>query len=298
MPTMTLLDGRILCWAEYGDPTGFPVIYHHGAPSSRLEPLAFGLDRTASATGVRLIAPDRPGCGRSTGRPRRTLASWADDARALADHLDLDRFGVLGFSGGTGHAMALSQQIPQRVSRVAVAACVAHLVPGLEEGLDPGGLMLKRLTCRRPRLARAILTASMAAPARISPGRLSAMISSQLSGEDRDVASGPNFTEHFPRTIREAFRNGASGPQQELAMMVSPWGFDPSQIEVPVALWQGTADTFGARPAMAEHLHSLIPGSELHITTDGHLSVLRDHSAEILLHLAMPESHATAAAEP
>lgn len=295
MSTMTLPDGRHLCWAEYGDPEGTPVFYHHGAPSSRLEPLAFGLDKAASAAGVRLIAPDRPGCGRSTPRPARTLISWPEDARALADHLRLERFGVLAYSGGTGHALALAHHLPRCVSRVAVAACVAHLGPGLEEGLDARGLALKRLACRRPKLARAILTTAMAAPARVAPRRLAAMIASQLCAADRDTAASDDFTTHFPATIREAFHAGAEGPQHEMALLVSAWGFDPRQITTPVALWQGDQDTFGARPAMAERLHELIPDSQLHVTPDGHLSILSRRSTDIPHDLTTADHHSTAA---
>jgi hypothetical protein len=82
--------------------------------------------------------------------------------------------------------------------------------------------------------------------------------------------------------IREAFRQGARGPQHDQALMSAPWGFDPHDIAVPVQLGQGTADTFGARPAMAHHLHDAISHSDLHLTGDGHLSILTDRANEIL----------------
>ena len=36
-----LPDGRLLGYAEFGKPDGHPVLYFHGAPSSRLEPMSF-----------------------------------------------------------------------------------------------------------------------------------------------------------------------------------------------------------------------------------------------------------------
>ncbi len=64
----TLPDGRVLAYLEWGDDNGYPTFYFHGAPSSRLEG-AFA-DGAAKRNGFRLIAVDRPGFGRSTGRPR------------------------------------------------------------------------------------------------------------------------------------------------------------------------------------------------------------------------------------
>lgn len=34
-----LPDARRLAYAEFGKPSGYPILYFHGAPSSRLEPL-------------------------------------------------------------------------------------------------------------------------------------------------------------------------------------------------------------------------------------------------------------------
>jgi len=79
---LALPDGRSLAYAEFGDPDGRPVLFFHATP------------------GVRLIAPDRPGVGRSTPQPHRRLLDWPDDVRHLADALGLERFAVVGFSNG------------------------------------------------------------------------------------------------------------------------------------------------------------------------------------------------------
>jgi pimeloyl-ACP methyl ester carboxylesterase len=91
---MRLRTGRRLGFAEYGDPGGIPFFYFHGWPSSRLEGRAAA--GIAARLGVRLIAPERPGCGLSEFQPHRTLRSWPADVSELADHLGLDNFGVLG----------------------------------------------------------------------------------------------------------------------------------------------------------------------------------------------------------
>lgn len=56
---LRLPDGRKLCYAEYGDSDGKPVILFHGIPNSRL---LYGLmPDCLFLPGLHLIAPDRPG---------------------------------------------------------------------------------------------------------------------------------------------------------------------------------------------------------------------------------------------
>ena len=59
-----------------------------------------GWTTPAARTGWRLVAFDRPGHGLSSPHPGATLTDLADDVADLADQLGLDRFAVLGYSGG------------------------------------------------------------------------------------------------------------------------------------------------------------------------------------------------------
>jgi len=118
--TCSLSDGRVLSYAEFGDPTGYPLIFFHGFPSSRLE--AWFLDPIVQRKGIRLIAPDRPGFGRSTFQSNRQFTHYPSDIRALADHLELEKFAILGGSGGGPYALACARDIPGRLSAVGLFA--------------------------------------------------------------------------------------------------------------------------------------------------------------------------------
>jgi alpha-beta hydrolase superfamily lysophospholipase len=84
-----LADGRLLGYAEYGDPSGKPIFHFHGWLSSRLE---FGpIHDVAQSLGTRVISIDRPGCGLSDLKPGRKIVDWPDDVAALADSLVLQR---------------------------------------------------------------------------------------------------------------------------------------------------------------------------------------------------------------
>ena len=118
---LTLPDGRELAYAEFGKPDGYPVLYCHGIPSSRLEPLLFG-DDVLSQFGLRFIAPDRPGMGGSDFQTHRSYSDWPEDVVFLVEALGLDRFSVLGVSGGGGYAAVCAAKIPERLSKVVIVS--------------------------------------------------------------------------------------------------------------------------------------------------------------------------------
>src|SRR5687768_9197921 len=102
---LELPDGRMLGYSIYGPEQGKPVLYFHGTPSARLEPLLLliynvPLFSLLEQHNLRLIAVDRPGMGHSTYDAQRTLHSFAADAQTLLQHLQIDRCSVLCWSGG------------------------------------------------------------------------------------------------------------------------------------------------------------------------------------------------------
>src|SRR5439155_22464969 len=112
--TIQLRDGMTLGYADYGISEGNALFYFHGHPGSRLE--ARFLADQAAQVGIRLIGIDRPGMGLSSFQAGRRVLDWPDDVVALADSLQLDRFAVVGFSGGDPYALACAYKIPHRLT--------------------------------------------------------------------------------------------------------------------------------------------------------------------------------------
>src|SRR4051794_21573686 len=123
--TIRLGDGRVLGYAEYGDPTGRPVMLCHGFGDSRLTRNPD--DALTAALGVRLIILDGPGIGLSDFKPARSILDVVDDIVLLADELDLGRFALFGWSGGGPHALACAYRFPDRVTTVGVACGFAPM---------------------------------------------------------------------------------------------------------------------------------------------------------------------------
>ena len=120
-------DGRQLAVKFSGNPAGHPVFFLHGTPGSRVGPLPRG--RVLYELGVRLISFDRPGYGGSDRLESRLVADVVPDVWRSRTHSEIDRFAVLGRSGGGPHALACAALLPDRVTRAGRAG-VAGAVGG------------------------------------------------------------------------------------------------------------------------------------------------------------------------
>jgi pimeloyl-ACP methyl ester carboxylesterase len=270
---LTLPDRRRLAWFERGDPAGAVVFAFHGLPGSRLQ--AHPDDGIARSAGARVIHIDRPGFGRSDPQPGRQLADWAADVGAVADHLRIDRFTVVGVSGGGPFACACACWLGARVARAAIIS-----------GVGPPGTMtlskswLVRTGFRIPWLA-ALPLAITARIAVRSPGFCLDRLLEQLPPCDREILCRPEIRAMMLQDTAEAFRSGCAGFLQDLQLEASPWGLALERISCPVRLWHGDADTT-VPVAATERLAALLPNATVSITPDaGHFFVF-DIWGEIL----------------
>jgi pimeloyl-ACP methyl ester carboxylesterase len=113
--TISLPDGRDLGYSIVGE--GEPVFYFHGLPGSRLDVF---LQREKSSKHLQMIGVDRPGFGLSTFAPNRRVSDFAADISHLANHLGIDKFAMLGFSGGAHYVITCAALLADRVTRAVV----------------------------------------------------------------------------------------------------------------------------------------------------------------------------------
>lgn len=104
-----------LAFAEYGNPTGYPVLAQHGLIASIRDG---GLFRRLVEAGVRVIGLARPGYGESSPFVLRDMAEWGDVVAALAAELGLTQFDVLGISSGAPYSYAIGYRLPERVRNI------------------------------------------------------------------------------------------------------------------------------------------------------------------------------------
>lgn len=268
----TAPDGKRLCYAEYGDPAGKPLLFFHGWPSSRLQ--GWILDQEAKRLGFRIISPDRPGMGRSDFAGKRTLAQWPETIRGLAGHLGLEEFRVMGVSGGGPYALACAAWLPDQARRVAVV-CGA---PPLVEFKDHSDLMWTyRLLLKVRRHAPGLLGRIIGLSRKISdmPSTRLPMswILKSVPPEDRDAIEGAGGYDTFIGSFHEGIRQGGPGVVADADVYLDDWQLDFASIRVPVTFWHGALDR-NIPMRMAREVAAKVPGATTHWFEDeGHYSL-------------------------
>jgi pimeloyl-ACP methyl ester carboxylesterase len=276
--SVRLEDGRDLGFAEWGDQAGIPVFHFHGSSSSRLE---HPVDRR-SLDGVRLVTVDRPGHGLSDFQPERRLVDWPADVVALADHLEIDSFAVSGWSFGGPYAMVCARLIPDRLTGVALISSFApHDRPGSTVNMARFNKLALGLARWAPWwLGRRFMNIQGNALTN-KPEETAKRMLSSLPDVDREVLEQSAVIGVLVPAMTEAYRNGADGAAWEGRILVRPWGFDLSEIGMPVDIWHGDADVNNPIQS-AEYLRDTIPGSHTNILQgEGHFHIFR-HWGEIL----------------
>jgi pimeloyl-ACP methyl ester carboxylesterase len=283
--TIDLRDGRRLGYAEWGDPVGRPLLFFHGWPGSRVE--GHLGDEAARETGVRLIAVDRPGMGLSDFEPHRSLVGWPDDVVELAEALGLDRFAVLGISGGGPYAAVCAWKLSDRLSTAGIVSSLAPLdVPGAVAGMGRRNRLSFQLVGRSGVLRRALF-AAIGVSVRRRPNRtLDRGVGSPV---DKPYLDRPEVRMILAESLSEAFRSGSRGPAWEMGLYVRPWGFRVEEIRTPVYLSHGEQDA-NAPITMGRYLAASIPECRSSFYPgEGHLHFV-DRLQEIFAALCAPSS--------
>lgn len=275
-----LSDGRRLAYAEYGDPEGLPVFLFHGLPGSRL---AWGLlPDNPFPSGLRIVAPDRPGYGRSDPKPGHSLLDWAEDVAGLADALAIDRFAIVGISGGGPGALACAWKLPQRLSSVAVVSSPAPSnVHGVFAGMSKTNRFFMKLAWRFPWLS-ALNVRLLGRVIRHDPGRYIEAMQVKVDDVDRALLARSAIKKMLVSDFSEALRNGAQGMVDDMACNHGrPWGFALNEIPQPVRFWFCGRDR-SVPQAMGRYLAGAVPNSETTFIADGGHLWLLTHLREVL----------------
>lgn len=284
-------DGRTLCFRTEGSATGHPVFYLHGVPGSRLE-IAGSVPRSLAAQ-VRVVAPERPGYGNSTPCDGCDFRAHAGDIAAIADALGLERFSMVGHSGGGVYALACAALLGRRVERLAIAGTPATGV--LPDPLQGTG-ELARQTWRLAREEPAAL-APMLAPLTVDGDTLFRVMYDGLPPADQALLADAAVARRYRRSLGAAVAQGgmtaAAAIARDLRLVTGRWGFPLARITQPVAVFHGTEDHFVAS-LHAEALVRSLGNAVLHLVEgQGHMGTVLGESRDVLWRHALPPDTAT-----
>ena len=273
--TLQTSDGRTLAFAVWGDRSGFPIMGLHGTPGCRLQ--RWPHEELYQQLGVCVVTHDRAGYGRSTRRHGRGVADAVNDVIAIADELGFDRFGVTGGSGGGPHALACAALRPDRVVRATSSVGVApYRDGGLEHdewvyGMDPENVKEFELALEgEEALTEYVEAQQVQFEARVAVDPSTVLDDYDVSDSDRARLAQPEVMQILREATAEWAFNGVGGWVDDDLAFTRPWGFDVSNIAVPVLIIYGSADVL-VPSAHGEWLAAHVPGCIVKIEESGHL---------------------------
>ena len=280
-------QGRRVGWLELGDAKDRAVFVFHGTPGSSVQ--VSSDDGPIRAARVRFIAVDRPGYGDSTFQRDRRLADWASDVARLADHLEIERFSVVGISGGGPHAAACARFLPDRIRAAGIVSGVGPLAdPGSEDGMVIFNRLIVRLARRSHHLVYPLFAVSGFIFRRWPEMALRAA-SGQMPIADVAIMDRPAVKSAYVESYRHASSTSARTAAQDFSLFTRDWGFRLEDITTPVHVWHGDDDQ--NVPISHGRLQAQrIPGARMHdCPGEGHLLIL-DRLEEILRTVTQADS--------
>jgi len=232
-------------------------------------------DEVTQSCGVRLIAIDRPGYGKSTLVSNRTyLSPLPQDIIRLADHLKLNEFGLIGYSSGGPNALALAHKFPNRVKALGLISSDGPYSAMSWSQLSWEHIFHTTMLSFFPQwfinwiVLPWILQPSME---RMAQGLIQAYAHTK-----------PHKKPFLIADIQESrLQSDSFPPAQDLMLERSPWDFQVKDVKVPTVIWHGTKD-HDVPLSVSEYMHSQIKGSDLKVIEGENHSLFRRRWAEIL----------------
>ena len=267
---------------EYGDPDGRTVFALHGTPAC-----GAGFDWTdapARERGLRVIAPDRPGIGHSDPIAMTAVADYGPELGLLADALGIERFSLLGYSGGGPYALAAAHALADRVDAVEIVASGGEIGAWATfKELARSDRQLTWLSLHTPAVARVVLRIAELG-ARTAPKVALRSAATEMSESDQQVLRELGTPSEALALFTQALARSSAGVVTDYALIARPWNIPLGEITHAVHCWHGTADTL-VPLAHTEALMQRLPNAQL--TTwpgAGHLGLIT-HVAEVLDHI-------------
>ena len=271
-------DGkRTISWAEYGTASDNVLIYFHGIPGSRIIMLE-NLRQLCMGNGIRIIAPDRPGIGQTSPKPRGTKTAdiTSENLAEILKHRGIKQVTLVGYSLGAVEALhfqLLHSSMVKKTYLLGPAGFDTHADKLTERNLNAHWYAVYApwvLNFFWIRNARRMVS---------NPNFINVLIAqspqqdqSLLSEEDRRL---------WRVSTAETFAQGITGLRLGLLegfgkKAPNGWGFDMTKIPDPkkVTIYHGNLDKLSHLES-ARELAGLIGCELIEIEDVGHFGIIR-----------------------
>ena len=277
-------DGRTLDVLLAGDDdSSFGLVCHHGTPSDAT--IWSDWHEDALSNNLRLVAISRPGYGLSDRLEGRRVASVAEDVEDVLDALGIIEFVSLGWSGGGPHALACGALLPERCKAVSSLAGVGpYGEPDLDflDGMGPENVEEFGIALEGEEALRRWMDEHAEPYRTIADEELAEALGGLVPEIDVLALNEQGLAAMWAGSMRRCFTNGWDGWIDDDMVFCNHWGFEPSEITVPVAVWQGDLDLM-VPFAHGEWLLKHIPTATARLEPGhGHLSLIADRRQAII----------------
>ena len=279
-------DGRTLEVATVGRPEGDTIFFHHGTPGS-VALIAFFAE-VAQRAELFVVSMSRPGYGHSSRLEGRTVSSVVSDVTTVLDFLGRASYLSVGWSGGGPHALACAALDAPRCRAAWSLAGVAPMDADFDwtagmgaENLEEFALATEGGVRYEEFMARTGEEFSGA-----TPDNIVELFGSLLPPVDLASLADADVRLNLANSARHAFANGWYGFYDDDRAFFAPWGFDPTAIEVPVAVWYGDQDLMVPPSHGAWLASKLATAVPTNFTLEGHLSLVTNHLEDLVASFA------------
>lgn len=279
--TLRLPDGRQVGYLRLGAPEGQPFLYFHGMPGSCYEALL--LQHQASAQNLSLIAIDRPGYGLSDMCQRHSVLDWSRDVAMITDILGLERFGIIGVSGGGPFALACAHALAERITSIGI---ICGLGPVFNQLLlnDMSFFSRRAFSLEQafPKLFRLLYAFPSQSLSRTAPRLAVRLLARHYGGMDGEVLLREDVQRILAENLTRAFSQGSDAATQDIHLYQQLWGFELSEITAGIQLWHGTGDRV-VPASHSEFIAEQLPNAVLTLVPGaGHFSLPVNYAEGIL----------------
>lgn len=251
--------GQLAACFDYGDSSDVLFFHHATQVAGPLSPL---LQHLADIHKFRIIEIVRPGYGNSSSLSGRNIMDVASINIEVADLLGIERFGIIGYSGGAPHALASASLSQKRCIGTVVVAAMAPLVESdfdFYDGMDEANVNEWMDSQRDIAKFQSEIEQHAAQWSSYDFERLKSIFNSGSKKPLSDAWIG-----EFATNNQYSLQQGAEGILEDSLAFLKPWGFSVSTIQTSVQIWAAESDVI-APVGHARWLHQNIEKSELHV---------------------------------
>ena len=254
--TITLSDQQLICYREYGDPFGEPLIVLHNSYSSRLNLPPDG-DAVAKKVGRRVIIADRPGYGKSPASEKYPQ-QWSRQLAEFADQLNLTKFDLLGNTLSARYALEFADQYPEKLSTLLLTAPLLHTSVEDKKHFCEWLAVSTELYERSPEFATEIYKLWHASASLRLDTHIEKNLVATISSAEKGIIDTHDFIQTLMANFGQSAAQQGRGSAEDFRYCFNRMTIDLSKITTKTKIWIGSEDGLCNRAGVEASLKALV----------------------------------------